>query len=70
MAGGAVVYTAIEGQGVSGVRILGRGIIDTSQFERGQGRGSIHLLGCSDIKIDGVILRDPDEWTLSAFGCR
>ena len=70
VAGGAVVYTAIEGQGVSGVRILGRGIIDTSQFERGQGRGSIHLLGCSDIKIDGVILRDPDEWTLSAFGCR
>jgi hypothetical protein len=70
IAGGAVVYTAIGGHGVSGVRILGRGVIDTSQFERGQGRGSIHLLDCSDIRIDGVILRDPDVWTLSAFGCR
>ena len=32
IAGGAVVYTAIGGRGVSGVRILGRGIIDTSEF--------------------------------------
>jgi hypothetical protein len=70
VAGGAVVYTAIEGRGVSGVRILGRGIIDTSEFARGQGHGSIHLSDCSDAKIDGVILRDPDEWCLSAFGCR
>jgi hypothetical protein len=70
VAGGAVVYTAIEGRGVTGVRILGRGVIDTSEFERGQGHGSIHLSECSDVKIDGVILRDPDEWCLSAFSCR
>ena len=70
VAGGAVVYTAIEGRGVSGVRILGRGIIDTSEFARGQGGGSIHLSDCSDVKVEGVILRDPDEWCLSAFGCR
>ncbi len=70
VAGGAVVYTAIEGRGVSGVRILGRGIIDTSEFVRGKGHGSIHLSDCSDAKVDGVILRDPDEWCLSAFGCR
>ena len=43
VAGGAVVYAAIEGRWVSGVRILGRGIIDTSEFARGQGGGSIHL---------------------------
>jgi hypothetical protein len=70
VSGGAVVYAVIDGRGVSGVRILGRGVIDTSEFVRGQGHGSIHLSDCSDVKIDGVILRDPDEWCISAFGCR
>jgi hypothetical protein len=70
VAAGAVVYGAIEGSGVSGVRILGRGIIDTSEFERGKGGGSIRLSDCSDVTVDGVILRDPDVWCLSMFGCR
>ncbi|MCC6862941.1 MAG: hypothetical protein IT158_30480 [Bryobacterales bacterium] len=70
VAGGAVVYTAIDGRGVSNVRILGRGVIDTSEFERGQGGGSIRLSGSTGVKIEGVILRDPDVWCLSAFGCR
>jgi len=68
VAGGAVVYTAIEGRGVHGVRILGRGIIDTSEFPRGQGGGTIHLEDCSDVEIEGVILRDSDLYGLSAFG--
>ena len=70
VAGGAVVYTAIAGRGLTGVRILGRGIIDTSEFPRGQGGGSIRLTNCTDVKIDGVILRDPDTWGLAASGCR
>ncbi len=69
VAGGAVVYTAIEGRGVSGVKILGRGIIDTSEFARGQGGGSIHFEDSSDIKIEGVIVRDSDLYGISAFGC-
>jgi hypothetical protein len=70
VAGGAVVYTAIEGRGVSGIRILGRGIIDTSEFPRGQGGGSIHLEDSSDARIEGVIIRDSDVYGVSAFGCR
>ncbi len=69
LAGGAVVYTAIEGRGVTGVRILGRGIIDTSEFPRGKGGGSIHIEDSSDIKIDGIIVRDSDLYGVSAFGC-
>jgi len=69
VAGGAVVYTAIEGRGVTGAQILGRGIIDTSEFARGQGGGSIHLEDSSDVKIEGVIIRDSDLYGLSAFGC-
>ena len=70
IAGGAVVYTAVEARGASGVRILGRGIIDTSEYERDKGGGCIRLTDCTDVKIEGVILRDPDVWCLSAFGCR
>lgn len=70
IAGGAVVYTAITGHDITGVRILGRGIIDNSEFARGQGGGAIHISGSKDIEIDGVILRDPAEWGLACFGCQ
>ena len=70
VAGGAVVYTAVSAHGATGVRILGRGIIDTSEYERGQGGGCIRLSDCSDVKIDGLILRDPDVWCVTALGCR
>jgi hypothetical protein len=32
VAGGAVVYTAVDVRGATGVRILGRGVIDTSEY--------------------------------------
>ena len=70
VAGGAVVYTAVEARGATGARILGRGIIDTSGYDRDKGGGCVRLTDCSDVKIEGVILRDPDVWCLSAFGCR
>ena len=55
VAGGAVVYAMIEGHGVSGVRILGRGIIDSSEFARGQGRrlnSPVRQFGCEDRRRD------------------
>ena len=77
VAGGAVVYAAISGRGLTGVRIFGRGIIDTSEFTRGEGgfsenmpEGSIRLSDSTDIKIEGVILRDSPEYGISCYGCR
>jgi len=77
VAGGAVVYAAISGRGLTGVRILGRGIIDTSEFVRGEGgfpenmpEGSIRLSDSTDIRIEGVILRDSSEYGISCYGCR
>jgi hypothetical protein len=69
LAGGAVVYGAIEADGASNLRILGRGILDTSAFTRDQAGGSIRLVKCHNVVIDGVILRDPSMWCLSAFFC-
>jgi len=77
VAGGAVVYAAISGRGLTGVRIAGRGILDTSEFPRGEGgfpenmpEGSIRLSDSTDIKIEGVILRDSPEYGISCYGCR
>jgi hypothetical protein len=69
IAGGAIVHGAIQATGASDIKILGRGILDTSTFERGQGGGCIRLTDCRNVVIDGVILRDPDVWCLSTFGC-
>ena len=69
LAGGAVVYGAIEAHAASNIRILGRGILDTSALERGQAGGCIRLAKCQNVVIDGVILRDPNVWCLSTFSC-
>jgi hypothetical protein len=70
VAGGAVVYGTVRASRASHIRVLGRGIIDASGFERGQGGGVVRLTDCSDIVIDGVVMRDPDVWCCSLFGCR
>ncbi|MHC1766782.1 MAG: glycosyl hydrolase family 28 protein [Verrucomicrobiia bacterium] len=70
IAGGAVVYGCISGKGVSNMQIRGRGILDGSQFERGQGGGAVKLQDCSDIVVEGIVMRDPDVWCCSLFGCR
>lgn len=70
VAGGAVVYGSFHAQGASNIKILGRGIIDVSEAERGVGGGAIRLSDCHDITIDGLILRDPDVWCCSLFGCQ
>lgn len=70
VAGGAVVYGSIHARGAANIRILGRGIVDVSEAERGQGGGAIRLEDCTGITIDGLVLRDPDVWCCSLFGCR
>ncbi|MFC1716840.1 glycosyl hydrolase family 28 protein [Candidatus Poribacteria bacterium] len=70
IAGGAVVHTSIRGAGVSNISVLGRGIVDTSTFERQEGGGGISLHNCDNVKIDGVIFRDPNVWTVTPRGCR
>jgi len=69
LAGGAVVYGSIHATNATDIRIAGRGVLDVSPFERGQGGGAIRLSGCSDVTIEGIVLRDPDVWCCSLFGC-
>lgn len=69
LAPGAVVYGAVRARHAQDIRIAGRGIIDASGFQRGEAGGCIRLSDCHRVLIEGVVLRDPDVWCLSAFGC-
>ncbi len=70
LAGGAVVYGSIQAQDAAHLRIAGRGILDVGPFERGQGGGAVRLSDCADVTIEGIVMRDPDVWCCSLFGCR
>jgi hypothetical protein len=70
VAAGAVVYGSFYAQGASNIKILGRGILDVSQAQRGQGGGAIRLRDCEGITIDGLVLRDPAGYCCSLYGCR
>jgi hypothetical protein len=82
IADGAVVYGAIEAKDASNFKILGRGIIDSSEIPRTTNRGDNHyariknvvqaggclrLVRCKNATIEGVILRDPNVWCLTTF---
>ena len=69
VAAGAVVYGSISAQQANNIRILGRGIVDVSEYERGKGGGAIRLNDCTEVVIDGLVLRDPDVWCCSLHGC-
>jgi hypothetical protein len=69
LAGGAVVYGSIHANNATNLRIAGRGVLDVGPFERGQGGGAVRLSGCSDVTVEGIVMRDPDVWCCSLFGC-
>lgn len=69
IAGGAVVHGVIEATDATNIKILGRGILDASTFERSEAKGCISLHGCSKVKIKGIILRDPNVWTVIPVNC-
>ncbi len=68
LAGGAVVYGSVHAHGATDLRIVGRGVLDSSKQPRSRGSGSIRLTECQNVTIDGVTLRDPPAWCLSLFG--
>ncbi len=80
LAGGAVVYGCIEATDATNIKILGPGILDSSELERYLGPsdegkhvasslGSIRFADCTNVTIDGPVLRDPPMWCLSVFNC-
>ena len=70
IAAGAVVHGHIIAQNAQNVRILGRGILDASTFDRAACFGTIALVRCRDAVVDGLVIRDPNSWTVIPAACR
>lgn len=74
IAGGAVVYGSLIAYNASNIHIWGRGVIDGSRLERADNRGvggfgCIHFRNCSNIKVEGIVLRDPNFWGVTLRDC-
>lgn len=70
IAGGAVVYGAIQARDANNVRICGRGILDASAVEREQTAGAIVPFNCTDVRIEGIVVRDSNVFGVAPNGCR
>lgn len=64
LAGGAVVKGAIVAQG-SNVRILGRGILDGSDYEwrKGPANFTVSITG-TNVEVSGITIRGSSHWTI------
>lgn len=68
IAGGAVVYGWITPAMVKNVKIIGRGIIDGSIYDRWKDtRCPISVRSSSNIIVDGICIFNPSAWSLEAF---
>lgn len=67
--GGAVVHGVILSENTRNIRIMGRGILDASKIERGGAPNPICLRNVVNAQISGIILRDPQEWTVVPTNC-
>jgi hypothetical protein len=70
IAAGAIVYGCFYAEDVTNIRISGRGVLDVSKLERDKGNGAVRLLGCTNVVVEDIIMRDPDQWCLNMFGCK
>jgi polygalacturonase len=68
LAGGSLVYGKIVADGVQGVRVLGRGILDGSKWKQWE-TSLIAFTNCSDVEIRGIVLRDSPAWTVVPRNC-
>ena len=69
IAGGAVVHGVIYAKEASNINILGRGILDVSTFGREESPGPISLYRCTNVKIDGIVIRDSNVWAVTPRDC-
>jgi len=70
IAGGAIVHGFVASAEASNINILGHGILDTSTFGRGESPGPISLYKCTNVRIDGIIIRDSNVWAVTPRDCQ
>lgn len=70
LAAGAVVQGGVHAKGRH-IRIRGRGILDGGQWPRFGGPGNyiMHLDRCTDVVVEGIILKDSWSWVFVTWDC-
>jgi len=71
---GAVVYGSLVADDAKNIRVFGRGILDGGHVQRANlwargGFGSLHFRNCENVKVEGIILKDPNSWGCTIRGC-
>ena len=75
IAADAVVYGEFSASDSENIRIFGRGILDGSKYTRAVGNcdiggsGLLNFRRCTDVVLDGIILRDSCMWTVTSINC-
>ncbi len=72
ISGGAVIHGTVKANMAPDVKILGRGIIDGSDYAGwllpGQtARIPVDFEHCTDFQVDGIEILNPNAWTLQCF---
>ncbi len=67
--GGAVVRGHFMTDKGKDIKIMGRGIIDNSQYLKGQHR-PIEINECENVLIDGIILSEGKHWSCASFASK
>ncbi len=65
---GSVVYGGFRAVEKKNLRVLGYGILDNSNLERGQG-SPLAFTRCQNVTVEGVTLVNASEWTAHFAGC-
>ncbi|MFW5831878.1 MAG: glycosyl hydrolase family 28 protein [Prolixibacteraceae bacterium] len=66
IAAGAVVYGGIRANGVSNIKVLGRGILDGNyEYQR-----MVRIENSRNIHFEGVTIRNGRGWTNTLYNCR
>lgn len=73
ISGGAVVHSFINGNFSKNVKVMGRGIVDGSQYPGWAGRTAYIPLkfdNCSNVTIEDIIVLNPNAWVCQAFNSK
>lgn len=69
IAGGAIVRGSIFADSANNLRIMGRGILDGSIYQKGEAR-MIEMYNCRKVKIEGIVITDSHHWTVVPVHCQ
>lgn len=72
IAGGAVVHSTVNANVVKNVKVMGRGILDGSQYRGWKGRSAkvpLVFNNCNNFTVEGIIELNANAWSFQAYDC-